>query len=257
MVHLTSPAIAASGAYQRWAASLPGQQVLGGPEASPSRPGAGLGFQASACTLAKLHAISPQLFPLPAFCSVRGPSPNGVDAIQSSDPVTGTNAAAQEQTSPRNKASPAVSGPTGSEGAEARLLLRIDGSAGRPATISDVACPANLDAGGTVCIPLACLLPPAPISLHGAGFADLVTPLARAHRFNNQSACRGGTCEATCRRPGSGCPRSGHGVISAGVGRRTGHLSILCTGAQRSMVPGVAPAVPATIAGIRSATDVA
>jgi len=150
VLHLTSPAIAASSAYQRWAASLPGQQVLCGPEASPNRPGAGLGFHASARTLAKLHAISPQLFPLPAFCSLRGPSFNGADATQSSDPVTGMDAAAHEPMSPRNGRSVAVSGRPGNKGAEvhtARLLMSIDGSAGRPTSISDGACLANLDAG--------------------------------------------------------------------------------------------------------------
>ena len=150
MVHLTSPVIAASSAYQRWAAGLPGQQVLCGPEASPRRPGAGLGFHASARTLAKLHTVSPQLFPLPAFCSRRSPSSDGVDASQSLNPATGMKSAAHEQMLKRNKAPGAGSGRPGSQVAAvhtARLLMSIDGSAGRPTSISDVACLADLDAG--------------------------------------------------------------------------------------------------------------
>ena len=149
-MHLTSPAIAASGAYRRWAAGLPGRQVLCGSEASPARPGAGLGFHASAHTLAKLHAVSPQLFPLPASCNLRSTRLPSVDATHLSETATGTDAAVFEQVSPRNGTSEAASGRLGRKGAEphiARLLMSIDGSAGQRTSISDMPCPADLNAG--------------------------------------------------------------------------------------------------------------
>ena len=52
----------------RISAGLPacrGSAWLGGAEATPDRPGSGLGFHASARTLVKLHVVSSQLF-LPA-----------------------------------------------------------------------------------------------------------------------------------------------------------------------------------------------
>ena len=68
MIHLTPPGVAASEKYRAWAAQLPGPQILPCALASARRPGTGLGFQASARTLAKLNLVSPQLFPLPAWC---------------------------------------------------------------------------------------------------------------------------------------------------------------------------------------------
>lgn len=67
-MHLTSPGAASSPGYLKWAAQLPGPQIMPCALASAERPGAGLGFQASARTLAKLNLVSPQLFPLPACC---------------------------------------------------------------------------------------------------------------------------------------------------------------------------------------------
>ncbi len=89
MVHLTAPVLAASVAYQRWAASLPGHCILVDAGAGPGRPGTGLGFHASARTLAKLHAVSPRLFPLPAHCHPRWPAPDSPPAKEASEEVNG------------------------------------------------------------------------------------------------------------------------------------------------------------------------
>ena len=159
MVHLTPPGLAASGAYRRWAAGLPGQCILAGAEACPRRPGTGLGFHASARTLAKLHAVSPRLFPLPAYCQPRCPAPDSPSAKASRKEVNGSSASVSEAAERPSLVDEAAERcqPTGSaeagletrvpEPRTARLLLRLEGSVGRGATVSDAACPADLDAG--------------------------------------------------------------------------------------------------------------
>ena len=154
MLHLTSPRIAASRTYQRWAASLPGRQLLGEPEAGPGRPGTGLGFQASARTLTKLHAVSPHLFPLPACCTIRSTCLNGTPATQSRSLASGTSAAADGAAVPQERACLGRDQRDGRESATAyaaRLLTSLDGGVGRPIMVSDAACPAALDAGEPCC----------------------------------------------------------------------------------------------------------
>ena len=160
-VHLTSPRLAASAAYQRWAAGLPGHCILAaGAEAGPGRPGTGLGFHASARTLAKLHAVSPRLFPLPARCrSCR--SAAGTSTANESMAAVGCGSSPIEEAAVERlpdvdraaeqhvQTGSAVAGPRLriAEAHIARLLLSLEGGAGRSATVSDTACPADLDAG--------------------------------------------------------------------------------------------------------------
>ena len=150
VLHLTSPGVAAGRSYQRWAANLPGQQLLGAAEAGPERPGQGLGFHASARTLAKLHAVSPQLFPLPACCKSRSACPEGTPQSEPGRCPSGSNAA-NHASAVSQEGSCSIDAQTArrenAKAHAARLLMSLDGDVGRPTFISDRACPAALDAG--------------------------------------------------------------------------------------------------------------
>lgn len=76
VVHLVPPELAASAAYRRWAASLPGQQ-LHPPNTASS------GFAAATRMLAKLNLVSSRVFPLPRTAISQLPS----TAQQSSAPA--------------------------------------------------------------------------------------------------------------------------------------------------------------------------
>ena len=189
VIHLTPAGVAANPAYRKWASALPGLQILPCALATPAHPGTGLGFGASARTVAKLNLVSPQLFPLPACCRpaiITGPAeepltavPSRVESTLSTCAVTAEPAVVHEPTEAIPTAAfesvtaavPAVilaSPPVSNGRADqqpaveqkgkdgllmATMLLSVECAAGGETRVSDTACPPPLDTGELLSIP--------------------------------------------------------------------------------------------------------
>ena len=190
VIHLTPAGVAANPAYRKWASALPGLQILPCALATPGHPGTGLGFGASARTVAKLNLVSQQLFPLPACCQPANfaapaedlsvPVSSGVEVTHFpctvntglsvvGDPTEASPAAAVEFVTAAVPAVITASPPVSYGGADqqaavqqkgkdvllmATMLLSVECAAGGETKVSHTACPPPLDTGERLIIPL-------------------------------------------------------------------------------------------------------